>query len=89
MIATKTYKGAGPVSEPTSDRAKRLKRIQDIVAGRTPTQRDADRRLFMSQITDAAKRYDFDRHGWMSALNSTEIFAFWEELMPGSMEGEG
>lgn len=79
--------GAGSVSEPTSDRAKRLKRIQDIVAGRTPTQRDADRRLFMSQFTDAAKRDDFDRHGWMSALNSAEIFAFWEELMPESLEG--
>ncbi len=71
---------------PKSDRAKRLARLRDVVSARTPTQRDADKRLFMSRLDDAAARLDFENHGWMSALNSDAIFAFWEDLMPNAFE---
>ena len=67
---------------PTSARARRLERIRDLAAARTPTQRDADRRLFLARL-DGAARDDFERHGWMSALNAEAIAAFWEELSPG------
>lgn len=69
----------------TSLRARRLGRIQALVAARTPTQRDADRRLFLSQLEGAA-RDDFERYSWMSALNAAAILAFWEELNPGAFE---
>lgn len=68
-----------------SDRAKRLGRIRDLAALRTPTQRDADKRLFMARL-DGVERDDFDRHGWMSALNATAIVAFWDELNPGAFD---
>jgi hypothetical protein len=71
----------------SSDRARVLERVRDLVAARTPTQRDADKRLFMSQIEDANARADFERHGWMSALNTGAIRAFWEELAPEAFEG--
>ncbi|MEM1075349.1 MAG: replication initiation protein [Pseudomonadota bacterium] len=72
--------------EPGSRGAK-LGRVRDLAAARTPTQRDADRRLFLSRIEDPSARADFDQHGWMSALNTRAIFAFWEELMPGAFDG--
>ncbi len=68
-------------------RAQRLGRIKEVIARRTPTQRDADLRLFASQISDAAKKLDFERFGWMSALNSAAIIAFWEEIEPGLFDG--
>lgn len=71
---------------PSSSRAKDLERIRDLVALRTPTQRDADRRLFMSQIESADARADFERHGWMSALNTVSIKAFWQEMVPDEFE---
>lgn len=70
----------------SSSRAKDLERIRDLVASRTPTQRDADRRLFMSQIESADARVDFERHGWMSALNTVSIKAFWQEMVPEDFE---
>ena len=63
-------------------RADRLGQVRDLVAARTPTQRDADRRAFASRIKDSAARDDFERHGWMSALNAQAIWAFWQELSP-------
>ncbi len=72
-----------PVS---SERAKVLQRVRDLVAARTPTQRDADKRLFMSQIEDPTARADFEQHGWMSALNTVSIKAFWLELEPEAFE---
>jgi hypothetical protein len=77
---------ADAVAPATSDRARRLTRVRDLAASRSPTQRDADRRLFMGRITDPAARLDFDNHGWMSALNSAAIFAFWDDLMPGALD---
>lgn len=64
-------------------RARRMARVRDIVAGRNPTQRDADRRLFLSQLDSDLDREDFARLGWASALNARAIFAFWEEMTPG------
>ena len=72
---------------PVSDRARKLGRVRDLAAARTPTQRDADRRLFLAGIEDAAARADFERHGWMSALNAQAIVAFWEEVSPGAFDG--
>lgn len=63
-------------------RAERLRRIQGVVASRTPTQRDADRRLFMSRL-HGAERGDFERFGWMSPLNAEAIRAFWEDIHLG------
>tara|TARA_R110002033_G_C3856319_1_gene236083 strand:+ start:78 stop:1259 length:1182 start_codon:yes stop_codon:yes gene_type:complete len=75
-----------PSVKPSSPRAKLLARIRDLAAARTPTQRDADRRLFMSMIGSQDGRDDFERHGWMSALNTNAIKEFWEELQPGSFD---
>ncbi|MDQ1901571.1 replication initiation protein [Paracoccus sp. WLY502] len=75
---------------PSSPRAERLRRILAAVKARTPTQRDADRRLFMSQLADARLREDFERHGWMSPLNAARIAAFWQDMSPELMaETEG
>ena len=64
-------------------RAQRMERVRDVVAGRNPTQRDADRRLFLSQLESELDREDFARLGWASALNARAIFTFWEEMAPG------
>ena len=74
------------LTAPLSPRAQRLARIRDLAAARTPTQRDADRRLFMARLEGAA-RDDFERHGWMSALNVEAIASFWDEVSPGAFEG--
>lgn len=64
-------------------RAQRMARVRDVVAARNPTRRDADRRLFLSQLDSDLDREDFARLGWSSALNARAIFAFWEEMTPG------
>ena len=73
-----------PVAKPapvvTSERAKQLARVQALIAKRTPTQRDADKRLFTSRLQDPDARYDFEKHGWMSAICAEDIFAFWAEI---------
>ena len=75
---------AAPV--PVSERAKRLRIIQDLSASRSPTQRDADRRLFGSTLDTADARDDFERHGWMSALNHADICEFWQDLFPNCFD---
>ncbi|PWE33032.1 plasmid replication initiation protein [Maritimibacter sp. 55A14] len=67
-------------------RARRLARVREVAEARNPTQRDADRRLFLSQLEGDLEREDFRRHGWASGLNATAIFAFWEELEPGMFD---
>lgn len=79
--------GGTTAAEPSSERAKRLARIKALVEARTPTQRDADKRMFLSRLEGDA-RADFERHGWMSALNTDRIMAFWEELIPDMGEAE-
>lgn len=76
---------AAKPATPQSPRAKRLARIRDLAAARKPTQRDADKQLFMARL-DGAARADFERHGWMSALNAESIVAFWSELSPGAFD---
>ncbi|WP_424968876.1 replication initiation protein [Dinoroseobacter sp. S375] len=72
-----------PVSPPVAGgRADQLGRIRTLIAARSPTQRDADRRLFASQLDSPEARADFERHGWMSPLNARGIIAFWTELHP-------
>ncbi|WP_295046638.1 replication initiation protein [uncultured Paracoccus sp.] len=78
---------AQEAAPPASPRAERLRRILAAVKGRTPTQRDADKRLFSSQLPDARLREDFERHGWMSPLNADRIAEFWEDIAPGTMAG--
>ena len=68
-------------------RAARLARVAETASTRTPTQRDADRRMFLSTLSDPIDRSDFQRFGWGSALNATAICAFWEDLVPGLFEG--
>lgn len=75
--------------EPKSPRARRLQRLREAIAARTPTQRDADKRLFLNQLSDPVKRADFERFGWMSPLNADDIAAFWEEVSPGILEDSG
>ncbi len=82
---TVSPRNPAPPLEPVSERGKRLARVRDLAASRTPTQRDADKRLFGSRLEGAA-RDDFERHGWMSALNARAIEAFWEELVPGAFD---
>ena len=72
--------------KPTSARAKKLATVRDLVAARSPTQRDADKRIFLARITDGAARQDFEMHGWMSALNAEAIVAFWDDVAPGVFE---
>ena len=75
--------------EPKSPRARRLQRLREAIAARPPTQRDADKRLFLNQLSDPVKRADFERFGWMSPLNADDIAAFWEEVSPGILEDSG
>lgn len=57
--------------------------IADTVSARNPTQRDADKRLFMASLDNDVAREEFQTHGWNSAFNATAIFEFWEDLTPG------
>ena len=82
------YKAETAPKAPTSARAVKLGRVRDLAAARTPTQRDADRRLFLARLDDPVARADFERHGWMSALNAVAIFEFWAELVPDAFEGD-
>ena len=79
-------------AEETAREAERLQRkarfaaVEQAVSRRNPTQRDADKRLFMTRLEGDLEREEFRRHGWTSALNSRAIFAFWEEMIPGIYE---
>lgn len=64
-------------------RRRRFAAVEAAVARRNPTQRDSDRRLFVSRLEDDLEREDFRRFGWASALNASAIFTFWEEMQPG------
>ena len=63
-----------------------MSRVREVVSARTPTQRDADRRLFASGLADEVARGDFARHGWASALNVAAMVAFWTEMVPGAFD---
>ena len=79
-----------PVAPPEpSGRVAQLERLQAVLARRSPTQRDADKRLFASRIEDSAARADFERFGWMSPMNAEAIFEFWDEIHPPDAEAPG
>ena len=59
--------------------------VEALVARRNPTQRDADRRHFLSGVADEIDREDFRTRGWRSAVNAAAIFAFWEQIAPGTL----
>ncbi|MDA8586549.1 replication initiation protein [Rhodobacteraceae bacterium] len=65
-----------------SARAERLRAVKASVDRRSPTQRDADRQLFLSRLSDPVARADFERHGWMSPLNAEAVISFWDDLDP-------
>jgi hypothetical protein len=75
------------LAEERRGRAARMARVRDAAAARTPTQRDADKRLFLAGLRDPLEREDFTRFGWGSALNARAIFSFWEEMQPGLFDG--
>lgn len=69
-----------------AERARKLDVVEQLVSRRNPTQRDADRQLFMASLEDDLERENFRVHGWRSALNATAIIAFWQELEAEAFE---
>ncbi len=67
-------------------RAALMERVRELVAARTPTQRDADKRLFLAGLDDDIARGEFLRLGWGSALAVSAMVAFWEEMVPGAFD---
>lgn len=67
-------------------RARRLDLVEELVSRRNPTQRDADKQLFMAGLEDDLERENFRAHGWRSALNASAIIAFWQEMEPEAFE---
>lgn len=65
------------------ERQRRRNIVEATAQQRNPTQRDSDRQLFMSRLSQDLDREDFRKYGWASALNASAIFGFWEELLPG------
>ncbi len=68
-------------------RAQKLDVVQDLVSRRNPTQRNADKQLFMASLTGDLERENFRVHGWRSGLNASAIIDFWLELEPESFDG--
>jgi hypothetical protein len=64
-------------------RAAKLGRVQATAQARTPTQRDADRKLFAGTLRDPLDSEQFREYGWGSALNARAILSFWEDMVPG------
>lgn len=69
-----------------AERARKLDVVEQLVSRRNPTQRDADRQLFMASLEDDLERENFRVHGWRSALNATAIIAFWQDLEAEAFE---
>ncbi len=69
-----------------SERSRKLAVVEELVSRRNPTQRDADKRLFLSGLEDELDREHFRAHGWRSGLNAAAIFAFWQELEPDAFQ---
>ncbi len=81
-----------PAEEPAAERerrarAARLARVREAAAARTPTQRDADRKLFAASLRDPLDAQHFREHGWNSGLNARAILDFWDDLAPGIFDG--
>ncbi len=65
-------------------RAAKFAIVEELVSRRNPTQRDADKQLFMASLKDDLERESFAAHGWRSGLNAAAIFEFWADLEPGA-----
>ncbi len=76
----------GSLDEMRALRTRQLDRIRALVAERSPTQRDADKRLFLARLKDAGLRSDFAKSGWDSAANRAAIVRFWDEMVPGAFD---
>ncbi|WP_082182024.1 replication initiation protein [Aestuariivita boseongensis] len=74
------------LSRERAARAATMARIMELVDQRTPTQRDADKRLFLAGLTDETLRAEFARLGWRSAICMGAMVAFWEDLVPGAFD---
>ncbi|WP_343211610.1 replication initiation protein (plasmid) [Aliisedimentitalea scapharcae] len=71
-----------------AERANQLNIVEMLVSRRNPTQRDADKQLFMTGLTDDLDRESFRSQGWRSGLNANAIIAFWKDLEPEAFDGE-
>jgi len=67
-------------------RARKLDIVSDLVSRRNPTQRNADKQLFMASLTGDLERENFRAHGWRSGLNASAIIAFWSDLDPSAFD---
>lgn len=76
------------VEEERKARAAIMARVQEIVESRSPTQRDADRKLFLAWLSDELLKSEFSRLGWKAALCASEMRAFWEDLIPDAFADE-
>tara|TARA_R110002049_G_scaffold267580_4_gene443972 strand:+ start:3137 stop:4210 length:1074 start_codon:yes stop_codon:yes gene_type:complete len=79
-------KRARIVEEERKARAAVMTRVREIVEARSPTQRDADRRLFLAWLDDDVLKSEFSRLGWKAALCATEMVAFWTDLIPDAFD---
>ncbi|MEO9631861.1 MAG: replication initiation protein [Sulfitobacter sp.] len=70
------------IEEERKARAEIMARVLEIVDSRSPTQRDADRKLFLAWLSDGVLKAEFSRLGWKAALCASEMQAFWEDLIP-------
>lgn len=61
--------------------------IQRLVESRTPTQRDADKKLFLKYLNGDILRSEIARLGWNSALCDSQMFDFWEGFIPNAFHG--
>ena len=77
------------VAEGRRIRAAQMARVRELTGARSPTQRDADRRLFLAGVEDEVKRAEFARLGWAAALCVGEMVAFWEDMVPGAFDDLG
>jgi hypothetical protein len=69
-----------------AERSRKLAIVEDLVSRRNPTQRDADKRLFLAGLDNDLDREHFRTHGWRSGLNAAAIFAFWLDMEPDSFD---
>ncbi len=67
-------------------RAAVMARVRELAEARTPTQRDADKRLFLAGLEDEVARAEFARLGWGAAFCADDMRVFWEEMVPGAFE---
>ena len=74
------------ISAERQTRAAHMTLIQSLAAARSPTQRDADKRLFLTQLSSDVDREEFARLGWASALNVGQMVAFWQDLSPDAFD---